>query len=260
MINIPSNEPSTLLRRLKAIQDNSNHLATAHACLQDFYAITSGMLLATNLTIPVFLLAISLMPDRSLTSFFAWLATVPFIKPALLTDTPLTEETVKYTTAVLAIFCFLTTLIELLLKPKEQSEIHKKAVDHYTLAKYRVRELRESIDILPTCECQIRKKLKKITKKYLSRNDVPAIPELIFPILKFWHEIKLLISDLISTFFATARFIILGLVSGKFLKAPGSYLRRWCQSKKKLPQENSTALATDEAGDWRQIKLRGNDN
>lgn len=219
-----------LSSRLKKIQDNSNQLATAHACLQDFYGITSSVLLATNLTIPVFLLATSLMPDLELTSFFAWLATVPFVYPAVLTQTPLTQATVKYTTAILSIFCFLTTLLELLIKPKEQSEIHKKAVDHYTLAKYRIRDLRESIDGQETCEDQIRRKLTKITKKYLSREEVPAVPELLFLFLKLWHEFKLLISDLISTTTTSSRFVLTGLISGKFFIEAAACLCRWIQS------------------------------
>ena len=212
-----NSDEDSLSLRIKKMQDNSNELATAHACLQDFQNLLGGFILGANLSIPLFLVAIALLPEKETANFFAWLATVPLVQPFLISKNSILEGEVKYVAACLAMICFLTSLVDLLMKPEKQATIHKNAVDHYTKAKYELRDLKQTAKRESLEDGETSKRLETIKTTFLNRDGIPAIPEVLYLPLKFWHLTKILISDILSVAFKSLRIVVLCILSGKFL-------------------------------------------
>ncbi len=156
--------------RVEGLKKRANLQASAHAMLRDHYARWNG-----------FLTYAALIPTAALLLFP--LTTDDFVTSAL----RMTPNAFKITNAGIALAAFVAVLIQMVWRPDSQAKAHRRAVEHYTSAKFEARRLLES-DPVPTDGAQ------RLEDKYLDIQGLPAIPDDRFLRLKQRHLQKIELS------------------------------------------------------------------
>lgn len=156
--------------RLEGLKERANFQASAHAMLHDYYAYWNG-----------FLTFAALIPTAALLLFP--LTTDDFVLNAL----HMAPNNFKVLNALVALCAFVAVLIQMVWRPDSLAKAHRRAVGHYTDAKFAARRLLENAHIDPT-------EARVLEEKYLDVQGLPAIPEDRFLRLKQRHLQKLSLS------------------------------------------------------------------
>jgi hypothetical protein len=156
--------------RLSKLKERANLQASAHAVLRDHYALWNYWL-----TIG------ALIPTAALLLFP--LVTDDFIVSAL----HMSPAAFKLLNAAVALFAFVAVLIQMVWRPDSLSKAHRRAVEHYTAAKFDTRRLLEASNIVPS-------DAKILEQTYLEVRGLPDIPEGKFLRLKQRHLQKVALS------------------------------------------------------------------
>lgn len=166
-------------KRLAWLQDSCNGFATAHACLQDWYHMWELILTFSNVALGLLLLTFSLADEKTIQPF-ANLFPLPHQY-----DVP---TKVRVLMALLAALSVFLSLVDFIMKPAAKAAGHKAAVDKYVESKYAFREIAELSG--NKNDEEVLSEYREARSSYLNRENVPTIPELLFPVLRLWHCLK----------------------------------------------------------------------
>jgi hypothetical protein len=156
--------------RLDGLMGRANFQASAHAMLHDHYAFWNA-----------FLTYAALIPTAALLLFP--LTTGDFVVNAL----HMLPSAFKIVNAIVALAAFVAVLIQMVWRPDSLAKAHRRAVTHYTDAKFAARRLLEN-EHIDAMDARI------LEEKYLDVQGLPAIPEDRFLRLKQRHLQKLSLS------------------------------------------------------------------
>lgn len=165
--HVPSQSVDEHLKKLK---ERANLQATCHAIMRDYYSVWNFWL-----TIG------ALIPTAALLLFP--LTTDDFIGNAL----HLTPNAFKLINAAVALFAFIMVLMQMVWRPDSRSKAHKRAVEHFTAAKYEIRLLLEQQDVSKA-------DVQRVEEEYLDVQWLPVIEDRRFLRLKQKHLQKIALS------------------------------------------------------------------
>jgi hypothetical protein len=156
--------------RVDGLKQTANLQATAHAWLRDHYNRWNLILTCAALIPTAALLVFPLTTDDFVLNTFHT-----------------TPNNFKVLNAGVALFAFIAVLIQMVWRPDSLSKAHRRAVDHYTDAKFAARRILDTDPIDPI-------NVKILEEKYLNVQGLPPISERRFLPLKQWHLRKLRLS------------------------------------------------------------------
>lgn len=169
----------TLADRLKWLDVSCNGFATSHSCLQDWYHMWEFILTFSNVALGLFLLTLALADAKTIQ---------PISESFPLPQQYDNETKVKVLMAMLSALSVFLSLVDFIMKPAARADSHKAAVDKYVRSKYAFRSIGE-IDAAQE-DKDVKERFEAELNKYLDRENVPTIPELLFPVLRLWQCVK----------------------------------------------------------------------
>ena len=171
----------TFSARLKWIQHSCNGFATAHGCMQDWYHFWELIITFANIALALLLLTFSLADEETILK--------PLTASAPITSLMNESVRTRVTMALLAALSLFLSLIDFIMKPAAKAAGHKAAVDKYVESKYAFRDIEDRLSIEHD-DAEILNDYREARASYLNRENVPTIPELLYPALRLWHCLK----------------------------------------------------------------------
>lgn len=163
-------EQTSIRGHLKKLKARANLQASAHAYLRDHYSFWNFWLTIGALVPTATLLLFPLVTDD-------------FIVSAV----HISPNAFKLINAGVALFAFVMVLVQMVWRPDSLSKAHKRAVEHYTVAKFETRRLLEQQTVDP-------RDARSLEERYLDVRGLPNIEERHFLRLKQRHLQKLVLS------------------------------------------------------------------